>query len=590
MTPRSTTAATAALAQQVRRSVWWGWGDPALAHPLPAAAWRALAAELGVDPDAAVREPVEVGEVRLPPVRLAADELTALADLVGAEHVSAHRLDRVEHAAGKSYPDLRRLRDGDGSGAPDAVVWPGSADEVASVLRLCADRGVAVVPFGGGTSVVGGVTAGRDGEHRPVVTLDLRRLDRVLSVDEVSLTATVQAGARGPQVESALHRHGLTLGHYPQSHQQATVGGYVATRSAGQASTGYGRVDDKVLAVRVETPSGALRLGGRAPASAAGPRLLDLVVGSEGALGAITEATLAVHRLPAHRAHAAVGFASWDDGVAALRALAQDHGTGALPEVCRLSDPEETRVALTLAGASGERLSRWLAARGAPRPCLVVLVWEGASARVLRRRRRAALAVLGRHGSRRLPAAVARSWQAGRFEGPYLRDELLGRGVLVETLETATSWADLPELHRAVGTALRESFSRDGLPAVVQCHVSHVYATGASLYFTVAAAEGDDPLATWHRAKVAASEAIVHAGATITHHHAVGTDHRPYLAAEVGELGVRLLQALVRELDPQGVMNPGVLVPPDAVTTATTGAPDGAAARPPAPVPRAATR
>jgi alkyldihydroxyacetonephosphate synthase len=584
-----TTAASDALAQQVRRSVWWGWGDPALARPPAAGTWRRLADELGVDPDAAPREPVEVGEVRLPPVRLGADDVAAFGRIVGPEHVSTHHLDRVAHAAGKSYPDLRRLRDGDGSGAPDAVVWPGCADEVAAVLRLCSDRGTAVVPFGGGTSVVGGVTARRDGEGRPVVTLDLGRLDRVVAVDEVSLTATVEAGARGPQVEAALQRHGLTLGHYPQSHQQATVGGYVATRSAGQASTGYGRIDDKVLAVRVETPSGALRLGGKAPASAAGPRLLDLVVGSEGALGVVTEATLAVHRLPAARAHAAVAFGSWDDAVAALRALAQDHGSGALPEVCRLSDPEETRVALTLAGTSGDRLTRWLAARGATRPSLAVLVWEGSSTRVLRRRRRAALAVLGRHGSRRLPSAVARSWQAGRFEGPYLRDHLLGRGVLVETLETATSWSALPDLHLAVGTALRESLSTDGLRPVVQCHVSHVYPTGASLYFTVAAAEGDDPLAAWQRAKAAASAAIVGEGATITHHHAVGTDHRPYLGAELGGLGVRLLRALTRELDPQGVMNPGVLVPPDDAATATTGGdavPTGARV----PAPHAGTR
>lgn len=563
MTGARTAASTDALARQVRRSVWWGWGDPALARPLAPATWRTLAVELGVDPDAAPREPVDVREVRLPPRRLGADVLVGLIDLLGAEHVSDHHLDRVEHAAGRSYPDLRRLRDGDGCGAPDAIVLPGSAEEVAAVLRLCAERGVVVVPYGGGTSVVGGVTARRDGERRPVVTLDLRRLDRVVAVDEVSLTATVQAGTRGPALEAALHRHGLTLGQYPQSHQQATVGGYVATRSAGQASTGYGRIDDKVLAVRVETPSGTLRLVGPAPASAAGPRLLDLVVGSEGTFGVVTEATLAVHRLPAARVHAAVAFPSWEDGVAALRGLAQDHGSGALPEVCRLSDAQESRVSLVLAGTTGGRLSRWLAARGVPRACLAVLVWEGSSARVLRRRRRAALAVLGRHGARRLPAAVARAWQSGRFEAPYLRDELLGRGVLVETLETATSWSALTDLHGDVGTVLRETLSRDDRSPVVQCHVSHVYPTGASLYFTVAAAEGEDPLTDWQRAKTAASEAIVRAGATISHHHAVGTDHRPHLAAEVGALGVRLLRALTRELDPHGVMNPGVLVPDD---------------------------
>jgi alkyldihydroxyacetonephosphate synthase len=543
----------------VRRSVWWGWGDPAEAHPLPAAGWAALRDELGVPAEPPV-PPVDLADVRLPSSALPAGARAALEDVVGAAFVTSERLDRVEHARGKSYPDLRRLRDGDAGTAPDAVVLPGSADEVGAVLRVCAEHDVAVVPFGGGTSVVGGVTPDR-GTHRAVVSLDLRRLTGLVRVDTVSRTATFRAGTRGPDAEAALRPHGLTLGHYPQSHQQATIGGYVATRSAGQASTGYGRVDDLVLGARLETPTGTFEPGGRSPASAAGPGLLDLVVGSEGALGVVTEATLAVHPVPAATAHACVAFGSFADAVDALRGLVQDLGRGAVPEVCRLSDAEETRLQLTLAGRRGAALRRWLAARGAAEPCLLVLVWEGPSERAVRRRQRECLALLRSRGAHRLPASVARSWQAGRFAAPYLRDELMSRGVLVDTLETATTWDRLLPLHDRVRTALLRSLTGSGAPAIVQCHVSHVYPTGASLYLTFVTREEADPVAQWSRAKSAASEAISQGGGTITHHHAVGTDHLPWLEHEIGAVGARLLRAVRGELDPSGVMNPGTLVP-----------------------------
>lgn len=547
------------LTRSVRRSVWWGWGDPAEAHPLPAAGWAALRDELGVAPAPPV-PPVDLAQVRLPPSALPACVRAALESVVGVAHVSEERLDRVEHARGKSYPDLRRLRDGDAGTAPDAVVVPGCTEEVAAVLRVCAEQDVAVVPFGGGTSVVGGVTPDRGG-HRAVISLDLRRLAGLVRVDRVSRTATLRAGTRGPEAEAALRPHGLTLGHYPQSHQQATVGGYVATRSAGQASTGYGRIDDLVLGARLETPTGTLELGGRSPASAAGPGLLDLVVGSEGVLGVVTEATLAVHPVPVATAHACVAFSSFDDAVDAVRGLVQELGRGAVPDVCRLCDPEETRVQLTLAGRAGAALRRWLAARGATQPCLLVLVWEGASTGAVRRRRRECLRLLTARGARRLPASLARSWQAGRFAAPYLRDELMSRGVLVDTLETATTWDRLLPLYQSVRTALVQSFSDAGTPGIVQCHVSHVYPTGASLYLTFVAREEPDPVTQWTRAKTAASEAISQGGGTISHHHAVGTDHLPWLEREIGSVGARLLRAVRAELDPSGVMNPGTLVP-----------------------------
>ena len=563
------------LTRSIRRSVWHGWGDPAEAHPLSAAGWSMLGS-LGIA-RGPKSPPVALEQVVLPPIALGATELDALREVVGDGFVHTDRRWRVEHAGGKSYPDLWRLRRGDGSQAPDAVVEPADAGEVQRLLEVCGAHRVAVVPFGGGTSVVGGVgaAAGGGATFAGVVAVDLRRLDQLLHVDQESRLATFQPGLRGPDIERALEPHGLTLGHYPQSHQEATLGGYVATRSAGQASTGYGRIDDTVLGVRLATPRGELVLGGRSPASAAGPRLLDVVVGSEGTLGIITEATLRVAPRPTAKRYAAWLFPSFHAGCEALRGLAQEAGPGLVPDVCRLSDEEETRVNLALAGRSGATLLRYGRARGLPAPVLVILVWEGTDAGALKHRQSVCERLLRRGSGRRLPGRVARAWDKGRFSGPYLRDELMGRRILVDTLETATTWDRLGTLHAGVASAIRSSLEVDGRGVVVMCHVSHVYATGASLYFTFVAAESADPMAQWCAVKSAATEAIVAGGGTITHHHGVGVDHAPWLSAEIGDLGVDVLRAIKAELDPAGILNPGKLLPrPEGAAEAVTSGPD----------------
>jgi alkyldihydroxyacetonephosphate synthase len=480
---------------------------------------------------------------------------------VGAEHVRDDRLQRVAHAAGRGYHDLVRLRAGEADGAPDAVVYPGSAEQIAALLGACAQHGVAVVPFGGGTSVVGGVEALR-GRCAAVVTLDLARLDRLLAVDRDTLSATVQAGMTGPALEAALAEHGLTLGHFPQSFEFSTVGGWVATRSSGQASTGYGRIDALVLALRVVTPSGEIATRAL-PASAAGPALRELLVGSEGALGAIVEATLRVRPRPAARRYEAFSLPRFASGVDAFRTLAQ---AGAAPDVARLSDEPETRVSLALSG--GQRVATrvlrgYLRTRGHAHGCLVIAGWEGRADGELRARRTAAARALRDAGAVSLGTPVGAAWEHGRFAAPYLRDELLAHGVLVETLETATTWSRLLELHAAVAAALDGTLRARGTPPVVMCHVSHVYRAGASLYYTlVARQEPGAELAQWHAAKAAASEAILAHGGTLSHHHGVGRDHAPWLPGEVGPLGIELLRAAKATLDPAGIMNPGKLIDP----------------------------
>ncbi|HEX2132106.1 MAG TPA: FAD-binding oxidoreductase, partial [Actinophytocola sp.] len=495
-----------------------------------------------------------VGEPALPePAR------EALEAVVGPEHVLLGRDDRLGRAGGLSYVDLLRHRGTGELPVPDAVVLPADPEQVQAVVAVCAAHGVGLVPFGGGTSVVGGVAALR-AEFGSVVVLDLCRLDRLVSVDPVSRLAVLQAGVVAPEAERMLAAHGFTLGHVPQSFERATIGGFAATRSSGQASAGYGRFEDMVEGVRVATPRGEWRLG-VAPASAAGPDLRQLVVGSEGAFGVITEVTVRVRaRASVHRYEGFV-LDGWIRGADAVRALAQSR---VLADVTRLSDPQETAVAFTMSGGWKTRLVRgYLRARGVTEPCLLVLGWEGASAAEVAARRRAALRVLRGLRPVSLGTAAGESWRHGRFSGPRQRDALLDRGVCVETLETATYWSTVDELRAAVRGALVESLTEDGRRPLVACHISHAYETGASLYFTtIVPRDPDDPIGQWQRAKTAACQAIAGKDrplGTITHHHAVGVDHRPYLPGEVGDLGVDVLAAVKRELDPSGVLNPGKL-------------------------------
>ena len=524
------------------RSDWDAWGDePAR---LPAGARALVAAVLPGKAHPVPRRP----RPELTPSRLTAEDLAALASAAGRGAATTADDTRMLHLGGKSTPDLLARRLEDSQTAPDAVVSPTSHDEVQAVLGVCADRGIAVVPFGGGTSVVGGVDP-VSGPYDRVVSLDLARTAALLNLDEISLLATFGAGTTGPQAEEMLAARGYTLGHFPQSFRYASIGGFAATRSSGQASRGYGRFDDLVHALRVATPAGELHLG-RAPASAAGPDLRQLFLGSEGAFGVLTEVTARIRPVPGATAYGAWTFPDFESGAAALRSATQ---RGIRPTVLRLSDESETRVNAALGG----HVTRM---RGA----LSVATFEGTTHAEAVATRAALHEVFGTHGGRSRGEEPARSWERGRFGSPALRDTLLDMGVLAETLETAATWAQLPALKREVTEALTASLTADGTKPIVMCHISHVYPAGASLYFTVVAALTTDPASQWQRAKDAASRAIGTAGGTITHHHAVGRDHRPYLEDEIGPLGVAVLRAVKQTLDPAGIMNPGVLVTPAA--------------------------
>ncbi|GII23724.1 alkyldihydroxyacetonephosphate synthase [Planosporangium mesophilum] len=511
------------------------WGDPSRAATLPDAVRGLLASVLDLPEP---RPPVPV--VALPPAALPGRCLRALEE--SGARVRTDDAARLSHAAGKSTVDLLRLRAGVAADAPDAVVEPADHEQVVAVLRACDANRIAVVAFGGGTSVVGGLRARRDG-YAGLVALDLARLDRLLDLDPVSRTATFEAGVRAPRAEELLATRGFTLGHFPQSFEYATLGGFAATRSSGQASAGYGRFDQMVVGLRVATPTGTLHLG-RAPHSAAGPDLRQLLLGSEGVFGIITEVTVQIRPTPAARRYLGWRFSDFATATEATRALAQD---GPLPAVLRCSDEVETAV--NAMGAGGDDSGG----------CLMITGLEGTEERVAATETALTDRLTGL-GGRPLGPEPGRAWLRDRFAAPYLRDALLDAGVLVETVETAAFWSALPGTYPAVRDALATALAGRDTPALVWCHISHVYPSGASLYFTVLAAQAADPVAQWGAAKAAAGDAIAATGATISHHHGIGRDHLPWYGAEIGPQATAVLRGVKDVLDPHGVLNPGILL------------------------------
>ena len=493
--------------------------------------------------------------------RLAAPAQRPLPELPGAPSHAA--IDRLTHARGQGLTDLLRLRSGTVPALPDAVLRPRSPAEVESILRSCASAGVHVIPWGGGTSVTGGVNVIPN--HAPVVSLDLVALTGLQTVDEKSQLAVFGAGTTGPALEAALQQRGFTLGHFPQSWELSTLGGWVATRATGQESLGYGDMHDLVAGLELIAPNGRLVLPAF-PSSAAGPDLRHLVLGSEGRLGIITQVTTRVRPLPAQTRVTATLLPSWQDGLDGVRTLVQQ----AVPlTLIRLSDEPETEMAMAI-GLS--RLS-WAAGfvRGALRlrgirgsGCLMLCGAAGDERHVREALDRTAM-VLRAHGGVGLGSGPGRRWLADRFRHPYLRDALLDEGVATDTLETAVPWSRVPQLAAGVRHALATALAAENEATAVLCHVSHPYRDGTSLYFTFffrCPSDVDHAIARWALLKRAATAAIVAGGGTLSHHHGIGSWHAPWLEQEVGAAGTRLLTAAARALDPHGVLNPHVLLDP----------------------------
>jgi alkyldihydroxyacetonephosphate synthase len=548
---------------------WNGWGAEGFKNPVSARedVWIWLAAQLGM-PSLLATPARPLDEIELAPSALATDIRARFVAILGEDRVRDDKYERAFHALGRSYHDLLRLRAGDLSIAPDVALYPRGGEEVQAVLACANDAGIAIVPFGGGTSVVGGVSAAK-GSCAAVATLDLSGMDRFIGIDALSETATAEAGIYGPMLEKALHAGGMTLGHYPQSFEFSTLGGWIAHRGAGQQSHAYGRPQDWLVSAKLATPRGLLTTEDF-PASGAGPRLADLVIGSEGAFGVLTEATFRVRPAPPAKDYRGYLFRDFAGGIAAIRRAVQE---GLPAAMLRLSDADETRFYRAF-GAIGKR--RGLGSRITDfylhlrkfdgNAALLIAGFEGKPADVKKGRERFA-AIAKSLGAISAGESPGTRWYEGRFHGPYMRDPMMDRGIGVDTLETAASWSKIDALYGAVRTALEKSIletvPRPGARGVVTCHISHSYPDGASLYFTYIFPRAlDGEIAQWRAIKTAASDAIVANGGTISHHHGVGEDHLPWIEKEKGALGIEVLRAIKHTLDPNGILNPGKLIPP----------------------------
>jgi alkyldihydroxyacetonephosphate synthase len=466
---------------------------------------------------------------------------------------------RLRHARGQSLPDWVALRSGQIGAFPDGVARPVTREEVQALFQFAKNAGTVVIPYGGGTSVVGHINpvAG----DRPVLTLDMGRLIRLLDLDPKSRIATFEAGAAGPEVESQLRARGYTLGHFPQSFEFSTLGGWVATRSSGQQSLYYGRIEQLFAGGTLETPEGPLELP-TFPASSAGPDLREIVLGSEGRLGALTEVRVRVRPLPEREDFYGLFFPDWQSAADAARTAVQAR----IPlSMIRVSARAETETQLALAGHKWVVgfLERFLSWRGAgDARCMVIFGVTGTRPQAkgaLRRARR----LFKKAGGVYLGRSFGRKWKENRFRVPYLRNTLWEYGYAVDTLETATDWPNVEPLKTAIEHALHHSGSQEGHPVHVFTHLSHIYSQGASIYTTYLfplAGTPEETVTRWKHMKDAASWAIVENRGTISHQHGVGQDHAPYLTAEKGTLGTRAIRAICRQFDPQGMMNPGKLV------------------------------
>jgi alkyldihydroxyacetonephosphate synthase len=551
-----------------RRRKHWGWGfeDQQPSPEQVEATARAVTDRLGFEVDE-IAEPVPLEEIELPEPRLKPPSRFE-------EMFSSERHDRVSHALGKAYRDVVRGFRGEFANPPDWVASPESAEDIDIVLSWCSDAGAAAIPYGGGTSVVGGVEPRMREEYPAVVSIDLRRMNRVLEVDAVSKAARIQAGATGPELEDQLREHGLTLRHFPQSFEYSTLGGWIATRAGGHFATLYTHIDDLVESVRAITPGGEEWESRRLPGSGAGPSPDRALIGSEGILAVIVDAWMRVRERPTYKLSCGVAFADFAAGAEAVREISQ---SGLNPSNCRLLDAVESET--TSAGPSAR--------------ALLVLGFESAHHQVDEPMSIALEAVRGHGGEpgeikgraaeqpgpearREAPSPAApgedpvNAWRHAFLFAPYLRDSLVACGVLSDTFETAITWDRFADFHaKVMETARRSVAEASGSPAEgigsprISCRFTHVYPDGPAPYYTVLApAVRGGEVEQWDEIKAAVSEAVIDGGGTITHHHAVGRDHRPWYDRQRPEPFAQGLRAAKRELDPKGILNPGVLLDP----------------------------
>ncbi len=547
---------------------WWGWGreDVAFSHEDKPGLAPFIGEHLGVDVSQTPVPPPALEELSLHEPQLSSGLRTALEAAVGAEHVSTDDEDRVVHARGKSLRDLVRQRRGDLPRLPDVVVRPGDEEAVREVLAAALSADAVVIPFGGGSSISGSLEAAA-GEARTVISVDMGRLDRVLAVDAASRLARVQAGVFGPHLEEQLNAQGFTLGHFPDSFTHSTLGGWIATRSSGMQSDRYGDIADMTRGLRVITPAGML-VTRPVPSTSTGPSVREMVLGSEGRLGLITEATVQVRRRPASRVILGYLFPTFTAGLAAMAEIAASEAS---TSVTRVSDAPETQFSFATRKAptpldrvKSKALTAFLTGRRGFDPasmCLSFIGYEGSAAHVAAERKSVGRLV-ARHGGVCIGASPGALYDQKKFDTPYIRDFLLERGAVADVSETAAPWSELTALYDTARSRVHAAFGELAVRGYLMCHLSHSYHAGACLYFTFAfkARTGSDELEQYDVVKSALQQSFVDTAGTLSHHHAVGTEHARWLEQDISAPGAAMLKALFDGTDPGANLNPGKIV------------------------------
>ena len=553
----------------VKHMKWWGWGVEGVSfHHENKPAFRPFVINaIDLDVNTAPAAPMSLDDLAIPAPLIGDQLLTELTDAVGAENAAQDDLDRIVHTYGKSARDLLRVRAGDIPRVPDVVVYPGNEAEVQLIVHRAVAADAVIIPYGGGSNISGSLHAPED-ETRPVISLDLGRLNQVIDIDEDSGLARIQAGAQGPDLEEQLAVRGWTLGHFPDSFTHCTLGGWVATRSSGMQSDKYGDISDIARGMRVVMPGKVLEIR-PLPHTSTGPSVREMVLGSEGRLGVITEVTVQVHRIPEVRLILGYLFPSWEAGLAAMQEIST---SDAHPSITRVSDAKETAFSFATRKKSGRISISSLISKGMMKVlqrrgwkldevCLSFIGYEGGKAHVARQKA-IVKDIVSRHGGIVVGKGPGELYDQKKFDTPYIRDFLLDRGAIGDVSETAAPWSKLLPLYTNVLAAAEKVYAHLGVAGWIMCHLSHSYHSGACLYFTFAFKhDGVDPLGQYEPLKNAIQQAFVDSGGTLSHHHAVGTEHAAWLEQDISAAGVHMIDGLFTAMDPGRNLNPGKIIP-----------------------------
>jgi alkyldihydroxyacetonephosphate synthase len=552
----------------VKHMKWWGWGVEGVSfHHEDKPAFRPFLMKIiDLDVNTPPVSPMSLEDLSIPAPLIRDQLLAELTDAVGADNVVQDDLDRIVHTYGKSATDLLRVRAGDIPRVPDVVVYPGNEADVRLIVDCAVAADGVIIPYGGGTSFSGSLRP-PEGETRPVISLDLGRLNQLIDVDEESGLARIQAGAQGPDLEEQLGDQGWTLGHYPDSFTHSTLGGWVATRSSGMQSDKYGDISDVARGMRVVMPGKVLEVR-PIPATSTGPSVREMVLGSEGRLGVITEVTVQVRRIPEVRVILGYLFPSWEAGLAAMQEIST---SDAHPSITRVSDARETAFSfatrkkssgISISSLISKGLMKVLERRGwnLDEVCLSFIGYEGGKAHVARQKK-IVKDVVGKHGGILVGKGPGVLYDQKKFDTPYIRDFLLDRGAIADVSDTAAPWSKLMPLYKNVMAAAEKAFAQVGVTGWIMCHLSHSYYSGACLYFTFGFKhDGVDPLGQYERVKNAVQQAFVDSGGTLSHHHGVGTEHAAWLEQDISAPGIHMIDGLLTSMDPGRNFNPGKII------------------------------